>query len=103
MRRLGELGYQLMNSGDRAESYTVLHLLAGPEQLFASVKLAADGELRQLSEEADPRVSGPKSAAVQRILEAATLGEVLPYAASLKVSFRSLSLQVKCVRIFLCL
>jgi hypothetical protein len=37
--------------------------------LFGSVKLAVDGELQQLAEEEDPRLSEAKAGAVKKILE----------------------------------
>jgi hypothetical protein len=58
VRRLRQLGYQLLNGADdHPDSFTIVHLAAGPEQLFASVKLAVDGELEELTQQADSRVS----------------------------------------------
>ena len=95
IRHLDQLGYQLMNNEDsRPESFTIVHLLAGREQLFASVTLAVDEDLQPLTKENDPRLSEAKSSAVEKILSASTLGDVLPVAGSLKVAFRTLSLQV---------
>jgi hypothetical protein len=93
VRRLKQLGYKLMNSDDLPDSFTIVHLLAGPEKLFASVKLAVDGDLQPVAANADPRMSEAKSAAVTRILAATTLGEVFPGPGSLKIAFRDLSLQ----------
>ena len=93
--RLGQLGYQLMKKeNSRPESFTIVHLLAGQEQLFASVTLAVDADLQPWSAKADPRLGTAKRSAVKQILGAVTLGEVLPGPASLRVNFRALSLQV---------
>jgi hypothetical protein len=95
LQRLRELGYQLMNnSKDRPDSFTIVHLLAEQEKLFAKVTLAVDHNLQELSRDEDPRLSEEKSKIVEQILKASTLGEVLPGPTSLKMKYRSLCLQV---------
>jgi hypothetical protein len=93
--QLNKHGYQLMNiNKDRLESFTIVHLQAGREQLFASVLLAVDSNLKELPKTADPRLSNERRSIVEQILNASTLGEVLPGPYSLKMKFYALSQQV---------
>jgi hypothetical protein len=58
------------------------------------VKLAVDHNLQELSRDVDPRLTDEKGKIVEQILKASTLGEVMPGQTSLRMKFRSLSLQV---------
>ena len=89
---LEDSGFECLNK-DQPEAYTIVHLMAGPENLVASVVLALDKNLDSLPVEEDLRLSKDKEDAVKNILEAKTLGEVIP-GDKLKVSFRKLSLKV---------
>ncbi len=69
VKQLRQLGYQLLNGADdHPDSFTIVHLAAGPEQLFASVKLAVDGELEELTQQADSRVSKESIIYLSRVL-----------------------------------
>jgi hypothetical protein len=95
IQRLSYLGYELLNNkDDRPDSFTIVHLLAGQEKLFANVKLAVDHNLQELSRDVDPRLTDEKGKIVEQILKASTLDEVMPGPTSLRMKFRSLSLQV---------
>jgi hypothetical protein len=58
------------------------------------VALAVDSNLEELPRQADPRLSQERRDVVEKILNAATLGEVLPGPHSLKMKFYALSQQV---------
>jgi hypothetical protein len=94
MERLCQLGYQLLNKADCPDSYTIVHLVAGREQIFASVTMAVDADLQPLKAQDDSRLSEANHMAVENILRAKTLCEVLPGPYSLKVAFHKFSLQV---------
>jgi hypothetical protein len=94
VERLDRLGYQLMNKTDCPDSYTIVHLMAGRENVFASVTMAVDADLQPLKSHEDSRLSEAKRRVVEQILSAKTLSDVLPGPFTLKVAFRNLSLQV---------
>jgi hypothetical protein len=91
VRQLNQQEYKLTNSDDLPDSFTIVYLMAGPEQLFASVELAVDGDLEPVVANADHRESEAKGGAVRRLLAASNLGEVLPGPGSLKIVFCNLS------------
>jgi hypothetical protein len=94
IEQLGQLGYQLLNKADCPDSYTIVHLMAGREQIFASVTMAVDADLQPLKATEDSRLSETKRKAVEDILRAKTLADIFPGPFTLKVAFRNLSLQV---------
>jgi hypothetical protein len=97
IKRLEHLGYQLINEG---VEFPLVDLTDVPEQRYARVTLALDDDLRPL------RMPRPLDEdEVMRILEAATLGEVLPESpSSLGMVYHRLALQENvrktCVQIY---
>jgi hypothetical protein len=61
------------------------------------VALAVDSNLEKLPQQADPRLSQERKDVVERIINAATLGAVLPGPYSLKMKFYALSQQVSSI------
>ena len=99
-KQLHKLNFENLNQ-DCAEKFTTVHLsvLKGTELTHFSVILAIDENLQQFKVAAqDPRLGKEKKAAIERIMDAKTIGEVLDFsassAASLKQKYYKLTLSV---------
>ena len=76
-KRLVDLEFENLNEGS-PETYTTVHLNVGTKQIPFSVVLALDKNLETPKEATDdPRLSDAKKNAIRKILDAATIGDVM--------------------------
>ena len=92
-RNLQTEGFVCLNPKD-PERFTIVHLLAGEKRVYFSVTLALDDNMEQLTPEADSRLDDDKKKALDNVLRAKTIGEVLDTNTNYKLAFRKLSLLV---------
>ena len=95
-KRLVDLEFENLNEGS-PETYTTVHLNVGPKQTPFSVVLALDKNLETPKEATDdPRLSDAKKNAIRKILNAATIGDVMGISNcdNLKTQYRRLTLNV---------
>ena len=76
------------------EKFTIVHLQAGPKRVHFSVTLALDDNLEELTAEVDSRLDDHKKKAMEKVLQAKTIGEVLDGNLNTKIAFRKLSLLI---------
>ena len=76
-KRIVDLEFENLNEWS-PETYTTVHLNVGPKQIRFSVVLALDKNLETPKEATDdPRLCNAKKNAIRKILDAATIGDVM--------------------------